>query len=81
MDREYEYTLSMSFTTVIGDKNFNLSLSDVREDLTKEEIEGVMDIIIAKDIFKNSEGKLKAKNGCKVTKKKVQKFEDLYTLE
>ncbi|MEL1135912.1 DUF2922 domain-containing protein [Desulfitobacterium sp. THU1] len=49
--------LRLTFATS-GGKNLTITLPNPREDLTKAEIETVMDMILAKNIFFTSDGEL-----------------------
>ena len=69
-----EYTLTMTFLTESGEKQ-NISISDVREDITKAEALALMDTIINNDVFENSKGALVSKSAAQVTEKAVTKFE------
>ncbi|MVX67484.1 DUF2922 family protein, partial [Clostridium chromiireducens] len=55
-----EYTLSMVFTTEYGEKT-SLSINGVKPDLTKAEVDTLMDTIISKNIFVVSSGALVGK--------------------
>ncbi len=69
-----EYTLSMTFTTITGEK-LNLNITKVRDDLSTEEIDALMDKLIEAGVVSNSKGELVSKVGAKVTGKKVTSFE------
>lgn len=69
-----EYNLSMTFLTELGIKS-TLNVSGVKTNLTKEEINSLMDTIIAKDIFTTKSGKLAKKSAAQVTQRQVTKFE------
>lgn len=68
-----EYTLTMTFLTTTGEK-VNLSISDVRSDVTKEEALALMDSIIEQDIFASSKGGFVSKSAAYVTSREVTKF-------
>lgn len=68
-----EYTLSMTFTTITGEK-LNLNITKVRDDLSTEEIDALMDKLIEAGVVSNSKGELVSKVGAKVTGKKVTSF-------
>ena len=61
-----EYTLSMTFLTASGLKS-TLSISGVKPTLTEDEANALMDIIIAKNIFKTNSGDLVKKSGAQLT--------------
>ncbi|EKQ56185.1 DUF2922 domain-containing protein, partial [Clostridium sp. Maddingley MBC34-26] len=50
-----EYTLALTFLTEGGEKT-TLSIPSVKSNLTKDEVNTLMDTIIAKDIFKTNSG-------------------------
>lgn len=68
-----EYTLSMTFLTDTGVKN-TLSISNVKSDITKEEVNSLMDLIIVKNIFKTKAGHFISKESAQLTQKSVTKF-------
>jgi hypothetical protein len=69
-----EYTLSMTFLTAAGEKS-TLSISGVKSTLTKDEVNTLMDIVIAKNIFNTNSGDLTAKSGAQLTQRQVTKYE------
>lgn len=69
-----EYTLSMTFLTVAGEKS-TLSVSGVKPTLTKDEVNALMDTVIAKNVFKTNSGDLVKKSGAQVTQRQVTKFD------
>ncbi|WP_304819158.1 DUF2922 domain-containing protein [uncultured Clostridium sp.] len=50
-----EYTLTMTFSTETGEKS-NISISDVKEGITNEEVIALMDSLIQNNIFENKKG-------------------------
>lgn len=52
--------LVMTFLNIEGKKT-NITLNNVRPDLTAEEINGAMDIVIAKNVFETKGGDLVSK--------------------
>lgn len=68
-----EYTLTMVFTTITGEK-LNLNISKVRADLSKTEIDNLMNKFIEVGVVANAKGALAAKVSAKVTGKKVTSF-------
>ncbi|PSM54970.1 DUF2922 domain-containing protein, partial [Clostridium diolis] len=60
--------------TVAGEKS-TLSVSGVKPTLTKDEINALMDTVIAKNVFKTNSGDLVKKSGAQVTQRQVTKFE------
>ncbi|WP_099716752.1 DUF2922 domain-containing protein [Clostridium sp. LS] len=69
-----EYTLAMTFLTAAGLKT-TLSVSGVKSTLTKDEVNTLMETIIAKNIFKTNSGDLVKKSGAQLTQRQVTKFE------
>ena len=69
-----EYTLAMTFLTAAGEKS-TLSISGVKPTLTKDEVNTLMDNIIAKNIFKTNSGDLVKKSGAQLTQRQVTKYE------
>lgn len=68
-----EYTLTMTFSTETGEKS-NISISDVKEGITNEEVIALMDSLIQNNIFENKKGALLSKHSAYVTEKAVTKF-------
>ena len=69
-----EYTLAMTFLTAAGLKT-TLSVSGVKSTLTKDEVNTLMDVVIAKNIFKTNSGDLVKKSGAQLTQRQVTKYE------
>ncbi len=69
-----EYTLSMTFLTEYGIKS-TLSISGVKPDLTKAEINTLMETIITNNIFNTNSGDLVKKSGAQLTQRQVTKFD------
>ena len=69
-----EYSLSMTFLTEFGLKS-SLAVSGVKPTLTKEEVNTLMDTIIAKNIFKTNSGDLVKKSRAQLTQRQVTKYE------
>ncbi|ABR34388.1 DUF2922 domain-containing protein [Clostridium beijerinckii] len=69
-----EYSLSMTFLTVAGEKS-TLSVSGVKPTLTKDEVNALMDTVISKNVFKTDSGDLVKKSGAQVTQRQVTKFD------
>lgn len=57
--------LRLTFNTT-GGKTFMISLANPREDLTRDEIETVMDTIISRNVFLTSSGELSLKRDAKI---------------
>jgi len=69
-----EYTLSMVFLTETGAKS-SLSVSGVKPAITQAEVDTLMDIIVAKNIFLPSTGALVSKESAQLVAKTVTKYE------
>ena len=69
-----EYTLSMVFGTELGLKT-TLSINDVKSDITKDEVDALMDTIITNNVFKVESGTLISKASAQLVSRKVDKFE------
>ena len=69
-----EYTLAMTFLTAAGEKS-TLSISGVKSTLTKDEVNALMDVVIAKNIFKTNASDLVKKSGAQLTQRQVTKYE------
>ncbi|WP_195986680.1 DUF2922 domain-containing protein [Clostridium sp. D53t1_180928_C8] len=68
-----EYTLTMTFLTETGEKS-NISISDVKAGITNDEVQALMDSLIANNIFENKKGALASKYSAQVTQREVTKF-------
>ena len=68
-----EYTLTMTFLTKTGEKS-NISISDVKDGITNEEVQALMDSLIENNIFQNKKGALVSKHSAQVTERSVTKF-------
>jgi hypothetical protein len=69
-----EYTLAMTFLTETGEKS-TLSVAGVKPTVTKDEVNALMETIIAKNIFKTNSGDLVKKSGAQLTQRQVTKYE------
>lgn len=69
-----EYSLAMTFLTETGLKS-TLSISGVKPTITKDEVNALMDNIIAKNIFLTNSGDFVKKSGAQLTQKEVTKYE------
>ena len=69
-----EYTLSMVFITQKGVKS-SLSISGVKESITKAEVDKLMDTIISKNVFLATTGALVSKESAQLVAKNVTKYE------
>lgn len=69
-----EYTLAMVFLTEYGLKT-TFSISGVKHDLSKEQVNALMDTIISKNVFTTESGALVKKSNAQLTERKVTKYE------
>ena len=69
-----EFSLTMTFMSTTNTK-VSITVSDVKEDLTQPQIESLMDLLIAKNVFSTKSGDLATKYGAAVTQKQVTKYE------
>lgn len=69
-----EYTLAMTFLTTSGEKS-TLSVAGVKPDLTKDQLNGLMDTIVAKNVFETNSGTFAKKSGAQITQRQVTKFD------
>jgi hypothetical protein len=69
-----EYSLAMTFLTEGGLKT-TISVSGVKPAVTKDEVNALMDTIIAKNVFKTNSGDLVKKSGAQLTQREVTKYE------
>lgn len=69
-----EYILSMTFNTA-GGKKATISISNVKQNITKEQAVALMDTILAKNVFTTDSGDFASKESAKLTERKVTKYE------
>lgn len=65
-----EYTLVMTFLTRAGEK-CTFCISDVKPNITKDQVTALMDTIITKNIFKTNSGDLVKKSTALLSEKKL----------
>ena len=68
------YTLAMTFLTESGEKS-TFSISDVREDVSNEEVQALMNAIIDNNVFTNKKGDYITKESAVLTQRESTKFE------
>ena len=68
-----EYTLTMTFIIETGEKT-NISISDVREDVSEAEVQALMNSIIENAVFYSKKGNLVSKSSAQLTERQVTKF-------
>lgn len=69
-----EYILAMTFLTEGGLKS-NFSINGVKPGVTAAEVNSLMDLIIAKNVFFASSGALVKKAGAQLTQRSVTKYD------
>ena len=69
-----EYILSLIFVTEQGSK-LTLSINGVKSTITQAQVNSLMDLIIAKNIFLPASGGLVSKGDAKLTERKITKYE------
>ena len=69
-----EYILTLTFMTETGKKN-SLTISGVKEDVTSEQANALMDNIISNDIFETKNGVYISKVEAKLTERKITTFD------
>ena len=75
------HNLVMRFLTATEGKYFSLSVDDIKTDeegvptITEIEVNALMDLVIAKDIFASSSGKLIGKKDAKIVTTNVSVIE------
>lgn len=68
-----EYILTLTFNTEAG-KKASLTITDVKETITSEEANALMDTIIANNIFNTKSGGFVSKVDAKLTERKITEF-------
>ena len=69
-----EYILTLTFNTEAG-KKASLTITDVKETITSDEANALMDTIISNDIFNTKSGGYECKVEAKLTERKITTFE------
>jgi hypothetical protein len=69
-----EYTLNMVFLTELGVKS-SLSVSGVKPNITQAEVDTLMDVIIAKNVFSTTTGPLAKKSLAQLAARTITKFD------
>jgi hypothetical protein len=68
--------LVMTFSDIVGEKS-NLILKNVKEVITQEEVTGLMDTIIASQLFYGKNSELQKKEYATLVETTKTKYEDL----
>lgn len=69
-----EYSLTLNFGTSEGQKAA-IRISDVKSEISQEQISALMDTIIEKDIFITSKGSLVSKASAQLVGKNTEKYD------
>ena len=69
-----EYILTLTFNTEAS-KKASLTINGVKEDITSEQANALMDTIISNDIFNTKSGGYVSKVEAKLTERKITTFE------
>ena len=69
-----EYILTLTFNTEAG-KKASLTINGVKEDITSEQANALMDTIIFNNIFNTKSGGYVSKVEAKLTERKITTFE------
>ena len=69
-----EYILTLTFNTEAG-KKASLTITDVKDTITSDEANALMDSIISNDIFNTKSGGYVSKVDAKLTERKITTFE------
>ncbi|WP_139904804.1 DUF2922 domain-containing protein [Clostridium thermarum] len=69
-----EFSVQMTFVNEVGDK-VNLTLGNIRPDVTQAEVRDLMDAIIAENIFFSPGGDYKTKYSAQLVQRQVTKWD------
>ncbi|WP_139902925.1 DUF2922 domain-containing protein [Clostridium thermarum] len=69
-----EYSVQMTFVNEVGDK-VNLTLGNLRPDVTQAEVSALMDAILAQNIFFSPGGDYKTKYSAQLVQRQVTKWD------
>ncbi|WP_315119194.1 DUF2922 domain-containing protein [uncultured Clostridium sp.] len=67
-------SLVMTFVN-IGGKKSNITLNNVKEDLTAEEVNKAMDVVIDKNVFQSKDGDLVSKDSAKIVDRTTREID------
>ncbi len=68
-----EYSLSLVFLNSIGSKSA-LTITDVKQDISADEVKALMNLIIEKDFFLTSKGSFVKPYSAQLVQREVTKF-------
>ncbi|NFE75332.1 DUF2922 domain-containing protein [Clostridium botulinum] len=69
-----EYNLSLIFLNTIGSKS-SLTITDVKQDITADEVKALMNLIVEKDFFLTGKGSFVKPYSAQLVQREVTKFE------
>ncbi|NFG59790.1 DUF2922 domain-containing protein [Clostridium botulinum] len=69
-----EYNLSLIFLNTIGSKS-TLTITDVKQDITADEVKALMNLIVEKDFFLTGKGSFVKPYSAQLVQREVTKFE------
>ncbi|NFO11174.1 DUF2922 domain-containing protein [Clostridium botulinum] len=69
-----EYNLSLIFLNTIGSKS-TLTITDVKQDITADEVKALMNLIVEKDFFLTGKGSFVKSYSAQLVQREVKKFE------
>ncbi|MCS6131123.1 DUF2922 domain-containing protein [Clostridium botulinum] len=69
-----EYSLSLVFLNSIGSKA-SLTITDVKQDLTADEVKALMNLIVEKDFFLTGKGSFVKPYSAQLVQREIKKFE------
>ncbi len=69
-----EYSLSLVFLNSIGSKA-SLTITDVKQDLTADEVKALMNLIVEKDFFLTGKGSFVKPYSAQLVQREITKFE------
>lgn len=69
-----DFSLLMTFVNEIGDK-ISLTISNIKQNVSQEEVSAAMDAIIANNIFNSKGGDFKTKYSAQLTQRQVTKWD------
>ncbi len=69
-----EYILTLTFMTETGNKS-SLTITDVKETVTSDEADALMDSIISNNVFNTKNGAFVSKVEAKLTERKITTYD------
>ncbi|MCS6131569.1 DUF2922 domain-containing protein [Clostridium botulinum] len=69
-----EYNLSLIFLNTIGSKS-TLTITEVKQDITANEVKALMNLIVEKDFFLTGKGSFVKPYSAQLVQREVTKFE------